>query len=68
MAETIYKVHGGKMLRAKVCVEDGKIKDAMITGDFFLHPEEDISKIEKLFAGRPIPLDSKACVEALKIS
>lgn len=67
MAEAIYKVHGGKMLRAEVRVEGGRIKEARITGDFFLHPEENISKIEQLFAGRSIPLDFEACRETLSL-
>ncbi|NQV08811.1 hypothetical protein HQ529_03090 [Candidatus Woesearchaeota archaeon] len=37
------KVEGGKLINIEV--SDGDVK---ITGDFFLHPEESISEIEKI--------------------
>ena len=44
------KVAGGKLLRVKVDYDD-VIKRASITGDFFLHPEESIEKIESAIFG-----------------
>ncbi len=41
-----YKVPGGKLLCAKVEVEDGKIKWLQISGDFFLLPETDLEGLE----------------------
>ncbi|MCD6513141.1 MAG: hypothetical protein J7K61_06035 [Thermoplasmata archaeon] len=42
------KIKGGKLLRCTIEVCDGKIKKARITGDFFMHPEEEIEKFEGL--------------------
>lgn len=44
------KVAGGKLLRVKVDYDD-VITRASITGDFFLHPEESIEKIESALFG-----------------
>ena len=65
MGDAIYKVPGGKMLRAAVRIEEKRIKEAKITGDFFLHPEERILEIEKSFIGHPIPLDESACLDLI---
>lgn len=51
MKKAIYKVPNGKLL--KIFLEDagGKIVSIKITGDFFMHPEENIEKMEKVLAG-----------------
>jgi Bacterial lipoate protein ligase C-terminus len=43
-----YKAAGGKMLRVRLRERDGKIESAKISGDFFLIPEESLSKLEKM--------------------
>lgn len=42
----VKKVRGGKLLKVKVVEEDGIIKEARISGDFFVHPEEAVEEIE----------------------
>ncbi len=44
------KVPSGKLLRVKVDYDD-IIRHVSITGDFFLHPEEGIEKIESALFG-----------------
>ena len=46
-----YKVPEGKLVRLKMDVLDGVIKNISITGDFFLHPEEGIMVIEEGLKG-----------------
>ena len=46
-----YKVPGGKLLCAKVEVEDGKISWLQISGDFFLLPETDLEDLERQLLG-----------------
>ena len=46
-----YKVEGGKLIKVQLKLEDDKIKEAKITGDFFLHPEELIDELEKKLEG-----------------
>ena len=43
-----YKAPGGKMLRVRIREKDGRIESAHISGDFFLIPEESLSKLEKM--------------------
>ncbi len=63
------KVAGGKLLRAKLIVEDSVVKDAVITGDFFLHPEEGLELLEAEIRGltHPVSVDElTACIEKVK--
>ena len=46
-----YKVPGGKLLRAKLEIEDGKIKFLQLTGDFFMEPETDLEELEVQLIG-----------------
>jgi len=51
-----YKVPGGKLLRAKVEAEDGKIRFLQLTGDFFMEPETDLEELEvRLIGSRAEP-------------
>jgi len=47
------KVPGGKLIRVQCIVDEaGKmLSSIIITGDFFLHPEEGIQKLEKDLIG-----------------
>jgi Bacterial lipoate protein ligase C-terminus len=43
-----YKAPGGKMVRVRLTEKDGRIDTVKISGDFFLIPEESLSKLEKM--------------------
>ena len=45
------KIPGGKMLAIEAELSDGKIVRLRITGDFFLHPEDAILKLEDALSG-----------------
>jgi lipoate---protein ligase len=45
------KVPGGKLLRLKVEDDNGIVVALRIEGDFFLHPEEGLGKLEKALIG-----------------
>ncbi|HZY47559.1 MAG TPA: lipoate protein ligase C-terminal domain-containing protein [Candidatus Bathyarchaeia archaeon] len=49
-----YKALGGKLVRIRLREEQGWIKTIKITGDFFLVPEENLEKLEKMLEGAPI--------------
>ena|SRR3989338_4347317 len=49
---SLEKVEGGKLVRVAIDF-DAKISHIAITGDFFLHPEEEISAIEQSLIGQP---------------
>lgn len=48
------KVPGGKLLRAEVEVESGRVLAASVRGDFFAHPEEAFEDAEAELAGLPV--------------
>ncbi|MBN2014982.1 MAG: lipoate--protein ligase family protein [Candidatus Altiarchaeota archaeon] len=50
MREGLYKARSG-LIRALVRVEDGRIEDIIISGDFILTPEHFIDKMEKALMG-----------------
>lgn len=49
-SHTIYKVPEGKMVRVEMDY-DNKIINISISGDFFMHPEDGIEKIEDALTG-----------------
>ncbi|MFW5884997.1 MAG: lipoate protein ligase C-terminal domain-containing protein [Patescibacteria group bacterium] len=49
-----YKAPEGKLLRIEAQVDDFTIQTIKITGDFFIHPEDDLIKIEKILPGKRI--------------
>ncbi|MEM2112315.1 MAG: lipoate protein ligase C-terminal domain-containing protein [Candidatus Bathyarchaeia archaeon] len=46
MLKAEYKVEGGKLIKVQLAKKGNTIDKIKITGDFFLHPEETIEKIE----------------------
>ena len=48
------KVPGGKMICADFDVAEGRISRIKITGDFFLHPEDKLIKIEEALIGETL--------------
>ena len=49
----IHKSKGG-LIRSFVFIENGRIKDITISGDFFLFPEEAVFKILENLKGTPL--------------
>jgi lipoate-protein ligase A len=48
------KIPGGKLIAVEVWASGSVVSRAKITGDFFLHPEEAISRIEAALMGIPL--------------
>ncbi|WP_309493640.1 lipoate protein ligase C-terminal domain-containing protein [Candidatus Hecatella orcuttiae] len=51
VCEAEYKVAGGKMIRIRLNVKEGALSSIRITGDFFMHPEEALEKLESSLRG-----------------
>ncbi len=49
-----YKAPGGKLVRVRMEENDGEIESVRISGDFFLVPEDQLSKLEKMLIGAPL--------------
>jgi hypothetical protein len=46
-----YKALGGKLVRVKIVESSGIIRRTQITGDFFLLPEESLTRLEQALRG-----------------
>ena len=55
---TVEKVPGGKLVGVEAWVDGNKVSKVKIIGDFFLHPEEGISALEKTIVGQNVDFDS----------
>ena len=51
MKQYLMKVPNGKLLKVNLNIKDNKIEQLKILGDFFLYPEEAITKIEDSLIG-----------------
>ncbi|MBS7652205.1 MAG: lipoate protein ligase C-terminal domain-containing protein [Candidatus Bathyarchaeia archaeon] len=51
MGKAEFKVPGGKLIRARVEVMNGKVRFVRFTGDFFMTPEEDLEELENRLIG-----------------
>lgn len=47
-----FKVEGGKLIKAHVEKDNGRILKVKITGDFFIHPEDFLEELEGALVGR----------------
>jgi len=50
------KVPGGKLVRVTARVEEGRLVDAVLSGDFFLEPDEALERIRGALEGVPVDL------------
>lgn len=62
ISQIIYKVPEGKVIRIEMEFSE-VIKSIKISGDFFLHPEEAIERIEEALAGTA--LEEKSIFDAI---
>ncbi len=51
------KIPNGKLVCVSVEAQDSQVKEVKITGDFFLHPEDAIERIEKSLHDIPVDMD-----------
>ncbi|MBS7251991.1 MAG: lipoate--protein ligase family protein [Candidatus Freyarchaeota archaeon] len=66
MGSAELKVPDGKLVEATVKISQGKIKEIRITGDFYMHPEEQIEKLEKALIGVPVEKVNEAITKFFK--
>ena len=51
------KIPGGKLVRMDVTFSD-HIEDVVITGDFFLYPEDALDELIKVIRGKSLPINA----------
>lgn len=61
--KSIYKVPNGKLIKISLEKKDNIIQNIKITGDFFIHPEDSIEKLEKIL--KNVFFDEKAIITRL---
>ena len=61
-----YKVSGGKLVVADVGVEDGRLRDVVLSGDFFLEPDEALGWMSDALEGQPVDAPLAELTEAVR--
>jgi hypothetical protein len=51
IGKAVYKVPGGKLLRVSVEYDGGTIREVRFSGDFFIHPEDALERVEAALKG-----------------
>ncbi|RKR07276.1 lipoate-protein ligase A [Kushneria sinocarnis] len=65
MAHGEYKVPGGKLLVADLEVVHERLQRVRLSGDFFLEPDEALTRINTALEGAPVTLESHELVERI---
>jgi lipoate-protein ligase A len=53
------KIKGGKLVRVRIIHDGSIVFQVIITGDFFVHPEEGLDSIERSLIGLKVPTSSE---------
>ena len=61
-----YKTPGGKLIAVDFEVEDGRLRDVRVTGDFFLYPEEALADLTGALDGLSIDLAESEIAEQVR--
>lgn len=61
-----YKVPGGKLVVADFRLQDQRLQDVRISGDFFLEPDEALEAINHALEGLPADSSGEAIITAIE--
>ena len=61
-----YKTPGGKLVMVDFDVDQGRLKNVVVSGDFFLYPEETLDTINEALEDTPVDLDGKDLIGRLE--
>lgn len=62
-----YKTPGGKLVVVDFEIEDGRFKNMMISGDFFLYPEDELPALTDALEGVDVELDDVSFAERIRM-
>jgi lipoate-protein ligase A len=62
-----YKTPGGKLVVADFDVIDGRLRNMVISGDFFLYPEEELGTLTNALEGVDADLDDESFAERIRM-
>ena len=63
-----YKTPGGKLIAVDFEAADGKLRDVMVSGDFFLYPEEALTDITGALEGLSVELTEAEIAERVRMA
>ncbi len=61
-----YKTPGGKLIAVDFEIEEDKLRDARLTGDFFLYPEEALGALTAALDGLSVELSESEIAEQVR--
>lgn len=62
-----YKTPGGKLVVVDFDVVDGRFKNMVISGDFFLYPDEELEALTNALEGVDVDLDDESFAERIRM-
>ena len=62
-----YKTPGGKLVVVDFDVVDGRFKNMVISGDFFLYPDEELQPLTGALEGVDVELDDDSFAERIRM-
>ena len=63
-----FKTPGGKLIAVEFDVAGGELRNVVVTGDFFLYPEEALPVLAGALEGSPATLDEAAYAAEIRIA
>ncbi len=63
-----YKTPGGKLIAVDFDVRDGTLRDVVITGDFFLYPDEALSLLTGALEGASVELSEAELAQEVRVA
>ena len=63
-----YKTPGGKLVVVDFEVEDERLREVMVSGDFFLYPEEALADLTKALEGLSVELTESEIAERVRMA
>lgn len=63
-----YKTPGGKLVAVDLDVEDSELRNVIVSGDFFLYPEEALSDITGALEGLSVALSESEIAEQVRMA
>jgi lipoate-protein ligase A len=61
-----YKMPGGKLVVVDLEIADGRLDRVVVSGDFFLEPDEALEAIDAALAGLPAATDAEGLARAIE--
>lgn len=62
-----YKTPGGKLVVVDFDIQDGRFKNMVISGDFFLYPEDELGALTNALEGVDVELDDESFAERIRM-